>query len=164
VNMKRALIGIGSNLGDRRKHCAEAVERLKQIRGCEFIRCSRWYLTSPVGTQDQNWFVNGVACLDSEISARELLGRLLSIEAGMGRVRTEKWGPRVIDLDLLLYGMDILDESDLKVPHPYMHLRRFVLVPLAEVDPAVIHPVLARTASQILEELKEEGQEVTLLE
>jgi 2-amino-4-hydroxy-6-hydroxymethyldihydropteridine diphosphokinase len=117
-----------------------------------------------VGTQDQNWFVNGVACLDSEISGRELLGRLLSIEAGMGRVRTEKWGPRIIDLDLLLHGMDILDESDLKVPHPYMHLRRFVLVPLAEVDPAVIHPVLARTASQILEELKEDGEEVTLLQ
>ncbi len=162
--MKRAFIGIGSNLGDRRKHCTEAVERLKQIRGCEFIRCSRWYLTSPVGMQDQNWFVNGAACLDAEISARELLGRLLSIEAGMGRVRTEKWGPRVIDLDLLLYGMDILGESDLKIPHPYMHLRRFVLVPLAEVDPAVIHPVLAKTASQILEELKGEDQEVTLLE
>ena len=162
--MKRAFIGIGSNLGDRRKHCTEAVERLKQIRGCEFIRCSRWYLTSPVGMQDQNWFVNGAACLDAEISARELLGRLLSIEAGMGRVRTEKWGPRVIDLDLLLYGMDILGESDLKIPHPYMHLRRFVLVPLAEVDPALIHPVLAKTASQILEELKGEDQEVTLLE
>ena len=162
--MKRAFIGIGSNLGDSRKHCAEAVERLKQIRGCEFIRCSRWYLTSPVGKQDQNWFVNGVACLDSEISARELLGRLLSIEAGMGRVRTEKWGLRIIDLDLLLYGMDILDEPDLKIPHPYMHLRRFVLVPLAEIDPDVIHPVLAKTASQMLRELKGEDQEVTLLE
>ena len=162
--MKRAFIGIGSNLGDRRKNCAEAVERLKRIQGCEFIGCSRWYLTSPVGMEDQNWFVNGVACLDAEISARELLGRLLSIEAGMGRVRTEKWGPRVIDLDLLLYGMDIVDESDLKIPHPYMHLRRFVLAPLAEVDPAVIHPVLAKTASQMLQELKGEDQQVTLLE
>jgi 2-amino-4-hydroxy-6-hydroxymethyldihydropteridine diphosphokinase len=162
--MKRAFIGIGSNLGDRRKNCVEAVERLKELRGCEFIGCSRWYLTSPVGVKDQNWFVNGVACLNAETSARELLGRLLSIEAGMGRVRTEKWGPRVIDLDLLLHGTDIVSESDLKIPHPYLHLRRFVLAPLAEVDPDVIHPVLAKTASQMLHDLKGEDQQVTLLE
>jgi 2-amino-4-hydroxy-6-hydroxymethyldihydropteridine diphosphokinase len=162
--MKRAFIGIGSNLGDRRKNCVEAVERLKHLRGCEFIKCSRWYLTSPVGMGDQDWFVNGVACLDAEISPREVLGRLLSIETGMGRVRTEKWGPRVIDLDLLLYGTDIVDESDLKIPHPYMHQRKFVLVPLNEVDPDVVHPVLAKTASRILQELKGEDQEVTLLE
>jgi 2-amino-4-hydroxy-6-hydroxymethyldihydropteridine diphosphokinase len=162
--MKRAFIGVGSNLGDRRKNCVEAVEGLKEIRGCEFVGCSRWYLTSPVGVEDQNWFVNGAVCLDSEVSARNLLVRLLSIEAGMGRVRTEKWGPRVIDLDLLLYGADIVSESDLKIPHPYLHLRRFVLAPLAELDPHVMHPVLAKTASQLLKELEGEGQQVTLLE
>jgi 2-amino-4-hydroxy-6-hydroxymethyldihydropteridine diphosphokinase len=161
--MKRAFIGIGSNLGDRRKNCAEAVEKLKELRGCEFIRCSRWYLTSPVGVEDQDWFVNGVACLGAEVSARELLGRLLSIEAGMGRVRTEKWGPRIIDLDLLLYGTDIVNESDLKIPHPYMHLRRFVLAPLAEVGPEVIHPVLGKTVSQMLQELQAEDQQLSLL-
>jgi len=162
--VKRAFVGIGSNLGDRRKHCIEAVERLKEIQECEFVRCSGWYLTSPVGKKDQNWFVNGVACLDAEISARELLARLLSVEAGMGRVRAEKWGPRVIDLDLLLYGMDIVDESDLKIPHPFMHLRRFVLVPLTEVGAEVIHPVLVKPVSQILKELKGEDQEVALVE
>jgi 2-amino-4-hydroxy-6-hydroxymethyldihydropteridine diphosphokinase len=162
--MKRAFIGIGSNLGDRRKNCVEAVERMKELHGCEFIGCSRWYLTSPVGVEDQNWFVNGVVCLDAEISARDLLNRLLSVEAGMGRVRTEKWGPRLIDLDLLLYGRDIVNELDLEIPHPYMHLRRFVLAPLAEVDPDVIHPILAKTASQMLRELKGEDQQVTRLE
>jgi len=162
--MKKAFIGIGSNLGDRRNNCVEAVERLKGLRECELIRCSRWYLTSPVGVEDQDWFVNGVACLGAEVSARELLGKLLSIEAGMGRVRTEKWGPRVIDLDLLLYGMDIVKEADLTIPHPHMHLRRFVLAPLAEVDPDVIHPVLAKTASQMLQELQGEDQQVTFLE
>lgn len=162
--MKKAFIGIGSNLGDRRKNCSEAVKRLKEIRGCEFLGCSRWYLTSPVGVRDQDWFVNGVARLDAEISARELLSRLRSIETDMGRVRNEKWGPRVIDLDLLLYGEDIIRESDLEVPHPQMHLRRFVLVPLAELDPDVIHPILANTASQMLSGLKGEEQQVTLLE
>jgi 2-amino-4-hydroxy-6-hydroxymethyldihydropteridine diphosphokinase len=162
--MKRAYIGIGSNLGDRARNCAEAVERLKELRGSEFIGRSRWYLTSPVGVEDQDWFVNGVACLGAKVSARDLLGGLLSIEAGMGRVRTEKWGPRVIDLDLLLYGTDIVNEADLKIPHPLMHLRRFVLAPLAEVDPDVIHPVLAKTASQMLQDLQGEDQQVTFLE
>ncbi len=162
--MKQAFVGIGSNIGDRRKNCIEAVERMKEIPGCDFTGCSRWYLTSPVGVEDQDWFVNGVASLGAEISARDLLARLLSIEAGMGRVRTEKWGPRVIDLDLLLYGSDIIDETDLKIPHPYMHVRRFVLAPLAEVAPDVIHPVLGKTASQILQELRGEDQQVTLLE
>jgi 2-amino-4-hydroxy-6-hydroxymethyldihydropteridine diphosphokinase len=162
--MKHAFIGIGSNLGDRQKNCDEAVQKLKALRGCEFIRCSRWYLTSPVGVEDQNWFVNGVACLGVEISARELLECLLSIEAGMGRVRTEKWGPRVVDLDLLLYGMDVINEADLKVPHPLMHLRRFVLEPLAEVGADAIHPVLGKTVPQMLQELKGEDQKVIVYE
>ncbi len=162
--MKHAFVGIGSNLGDRQKSCVQAVEKLKGLRGCEFIRCSRWYLTSPVGVEDQNWFVNGVACLVAEISAHELLEGLLSIEAGMGRVRTERWGPRVVDLDLLLYGMDIINEVDLTLPHPRMHLRRFVLAPLAEVGADVIHPVFGKTISQMLQELRGEDQQVTLLE
>jgi 2-amino-4-hydroxy-6-hydroxymethyldihydropteridine diphosphokinase len=162
--MKHAFIGIGSNLGDRRRNCLDAVEQLKGILGCNFIGCSRWYLSSPVGVEDQDWFVNGVASLEAGISARELLSRLCSIEAGMGRVRVEKWGPRVLDLDLLLYGTDLVSETDLIIPHPSMHLRRFVLVPLAEIAPNVVHPVLGKTASRMLQELQAEDQQIALLE
>jgi 2-amino-4-hydroxy-6-hydroxymethyldihydropteridine diphosphokinase len=161
--MKHAFIGIGSNIGDRRKNCAEAVERLEQIHGCSVIRCSHWYRTSPVGVENQDWFVNGVASLAAEISAQDLLDRLLHIEAAMGRVRREKWGPRIVDLDLLLYGEDIVEEKKLKIPHPLMHVRRFVLVPLAEVSPDVIHPVLGKTVFQMLQELRGEDQQVTRL-
>lgn len=153
-------IGIGSNLGDRLGNCLKAVDLLSEITGCRVRGLSGWYLTSPIGMEEQNWFINGVVSLQVEMTARELLGRLMSIEKAMGRVRAERWGPRVIDLDILLFGEDIIDEENLKVPHPRMHLRRFVLVPLAELAPDLVHPVLGVPISQLLEGLPGNGQEV----
>lgn len=162
--MPLTYIGIGSNLGDKKKNCVRALDLLGRIPGCRLAGCSQWFLTRPVGVRDQNWYVNGVARLETEMPGQELLSRLLEVESAMGRVRIEKWGPRNIDLDLLLYGREILNTRDLQVPHPLMHTRRFVLAPMVELDPCLIHPVLGRTMQELFENLAEDGQEVIPLE
>jgi len=155
-----AYIGIGSNLGDKRNSCDEAVKWMGRIAGCRLRQCSPWFLTRPVSVEGQDWYLNGVASLEAEISARKLLARLLEIESALGRVRTEKWGPRIIDLDLLLFGQEIISDQDLQVPHPLMHTRRFVLVPMVHLAPQLIHPVLRRTMADLLDGLEGEGREV----
>jgi 2-amino-4-hydroxy-6-hydroxymethyldihydropteridine diphosphokinase len=161
--MKTAYVGIGSNLGDRHQNCLRAIGMMRKVQGCEVSEISGWYLTRPVGVAEQEWYENGVARLQARISARELLVSLLSIEERMGRVRTGRWAPRVIDLDILLFGGDVIESEDLKVPHPLMHLRRFVLVPLAQLGPNLIHPSLGLTITELLMRLPEDGQEVVAL-
>jgi len=158
--MPTAYVGIGSNLGDKRKNCVEAVQRIREIPGCRLKQCSPWFLTRPVGVGDQGWYLNGAVSLDAEISAHELLAHLGEVESAMGRVRTAKWEPRIIDLDLLLLGQEIISDEDLQVPHPLMHTRRFVLVPMVHLAPQLIHPVLRRTMADLLDDLRREGQEV----
>ena len=155
-----AYIGIGSNLGDRYENCLKAVDLLRRIPGVELTGISGWYLTKPVGVERQEWFINGVLSLEVKISAQDLLKGLMAAEQGMGRVRTKRWGPRIIDLDILLYGNQIIDEDDLKVPHPLMHVRRFVLVPIADLAPEVPHPSIGLTMSQLLDQLHKDGQDV----
>lgn len=161
--MTSVYIGIGSNLGDRQGNCLEAVEQMGKMSGCRITGCSDWYLTKPVGVEEQDWFVNGVASLTTEISPNVLLRRVLDIEADMGRVRRERWGPRIIDLDILLFGQEIIHEENLKVPHPLMHLRLFVLEPLAELVPDLIHPSLGLSMMELLRRLSDDGQVVTLI-
>jgi 2-amino-4-hydroxy-6-hydroxymethyldihydropteridine diphosphokinase len=119
------------------------------------------YFTQPQGIEDQEWFVNGVVLLETRLPAGDLLDRLLHIEEAMGRVRKERWGPRTVDLDILFYGEDVIREENLRVPHPLLHSRRFVLVPLVQIAPEVIHPVLGQTMKRLLERLPEDGQSVT---
>ena len=157
-------IGIGSNLGDKRANCEQAVERVGRIPGCRIVQCSPWFLTRPVGVEGQGWYLNGAASLEAKISAHELLSRLLEVESAMGRVRAERWGPRMIDLDLLLFGQEIISDQDLQVPHLLMHTRRFVLVPMVHLAPQLVHPVLRRTMAELLDRLEGEGQEVIPLE
>ena len=161
--MTSVYIGIGSNLGDRQENCLEAVERIGKTSGCQVTSRSSWYLTKPVGVEDQDWFVNGVASLTTEISPQDLLRRVLDIESDMGRVRREKWGPRIVDIDILLYGREIIQEENLKIPHPLMHLRRFVLEPIVELAPDLIHPGLGRSMKELLAGLTDEDQVVTLM-
>ncbi len=162
--MNRAYIGIGSNLGDRHQNCLMALDMLQKTPGCKLTGHSNWYLTEPVGVKDQDRYVNGVASISTELSAHDLLRMLLAIEQDMGRVRRKRWESRIIDLDLLLYGRKVINEKHLTVPHPLMHVRRFVLVPLVELEPNLIHPSLGLTMSELLAQLTEDDQEVGLTE
>lgn len=134
-------IGIGSNLGDTVQNCKYAIESLFRINEIKPTRISSFYKTEPVGIEKQNYFINAVVEITTTLSARDLLQALRKIERDMGRKRETKGGPRIIDLDLLFYGQDVISEADLVVPHPEIHKRRFVLEPLYEIASYFIHPV-----------------------
>jgi 2-amino-4-hydroxy-6-hydroxymethyldihydropteridine diphosphokinase len=157
---KTGYIGIGSNLGDKRDNCLKAIDRINELPGCRVMAQSGFYLTEPVGVKGQDWYLNCVIALSTDMSAQNLLKRLLAIEADMGRERKGRWDPRLIDLDILLFGNEVIDEKGLQVPHPLMHLRRFVLVPMVFLAPDLIHPVLGKTMVELLSISSEEAQSV----
>jgi 2-amino-4-hydroxy-6-hydroxymethyldihydropteridine diphosphokinase len=137
---------------------------IEQIPGCQLTGRSDWYLTKPVGVKGQDWYMNGVVSISIEIPPQALLRTLLEIEADMGRVRGKRWKSRIIDLVILLYGHEIINERDLTVPHPLMHLRKFVLVPLVQLNSDLIHPSLGVTMAELLRRIPNDGQEVVPLE
>jgi 2-amino-4-hydroxy-6-hydroxymethyldihydropteridine diphosphokinase len=150
-----AYIALGSNRGDRELNLLRAVAEIGKTHGCRVTGVSAFYETSPVGVIDQPSFYNGVLRLATELPPRELLERLLHIEREVfGRIRTVQWGPRPIDLDLLLYGSMIVEEEGLIVPHPRMAERRFVLQPLCDLAPGLVHPVLGQTVAELLKTLQ----------
>jgi 2-amino-4-hydroxy-6-hydroxymethyldihydropteridine diphosphokinase len=140
--LTRAFIGLGSNLGDRKAQVGAAVELLRQEEGIEVLAVSTLRLTEPVGYADQPRFLNGAAAVETSLSARELLERLLAIERSLGRERGlgPRFGPRTIDLDLLVFGAETIDEPGLQVPHPRLIERKFALEPLAELEPSLEVP------------------------
>jgi 2-amino-4-hydroxy-6-hydroxymethyldihydropteridine diphosphokinase len=152
-----AFIALGANLGDRAKMIHRAAARVAQTEAIELIRLSPLMETAAVGgPAGSPAYLNAAAEINTTLTARQLLERLLCIEAELGRVRREKWAPRVIDLDLLLYGDSILDEPGLTVPHPRLHERRFVLGPLVQIAAGVIHPRLGKSIRALLDELPPE--------
>ena len=155
-----AYIGVGSNLGDKLENCRSAIQLVGRISACRLKAQSDFFRTSPVGVEGQDWYVNSVIAIEAEITVHQLLRSLLSIEADLGRERKEKWDARTIDLDILLFGQDVVEDHDLTVPHPYMHLRKFVLVPMIQLAPNLMHPVLDKTMLQLLEGLSDEGQAI----
>jgi 2-amino-4-hydroxy-6-hydroxymethyldihydropteridine diphosphokinase len=148
--MAVAYVGLGSNLGDRRATLEGAVAALGGAPGVCVLRVSSFHETEPVGGPPQPRYVNAVAEVETELGPRALLETLLGVEARFGRTRRERWGPRTLDLDLLLHGNRVVDEPGLVVPHPRMHERAFVLAPLCELVPEGRHPAMGRTWSDLL--------------
>lgn len=145
-----AFVALGSNLGDRQGNLNRAVELLQQ-HGVEVLKVSTFIETEPYGVTDQPRFLNGACMVKTELSPLELLRLLLFVEKEMGRVRLRHWGERNIDLDLLLYEGVIMDTEELRLPHPDMANRDFVMLPLAELAPSLIHPVLQKTMQELAE-------------
>ena len=153
----KAYIGLGSNLGEREAHLKAALAALGQVPETRLGRVSSLYDTQPVGDLEQPNFLNAVAQVETGLTARQLLWNLLLIERRLGRVRhpSRRYGPRAIDLDLLVFGDQVLESEELTVPHPELHRRGFVLAPLTEIDPGLVHPVLGRTVLELFDALED---------
>ncbi len=160
-----AYIGLGSNLGDKTLNLTQAISRLKNRVDCEVLKVSSFYETEPLTKNgiEVGWYLNSALKLKTSLSPMSLLTLLLDIEKEMGRpTEREKWTPRVIDLDLLFYNQEIVKARPLKIPHPELHKRRFVLEPLAEIAPNLIHPVKGSTIESLLGKLVDDKKVVPL--
>lgn len=149
VEMSAAYILLGSNIEDRRQYLEKAQERIKDL-GIIFQKSSV-YETAAWGNENQPDFLNQVICLETSLRPVDLLRSLLKIEKEMGRKRLEKWGSRIIDLDILYFDAEVIEHEDLKIPHPYLHHRRFTLLPLCEIASDFLHPSLQKTNQELLD-------------
>lgn len=150
--MEEAYLLLGSNLGDSKKYISEAISHITQEIGL-LTGYSSLYQTASWGKADQPDFINQVVRVRTNLNPQQLLEKILVIETRLGRQRLEKWGSRIIDIDLLFYGDQIIQEENLSVPHPFLHQRRFTLMPLVELNPSLVHPVLQVTVEQLYENL-----------
>lgn len=161
--MPLVFISLGSNIGDGVQNCQRALEMISsETDGTDIRECSGFYLTSPVEIKDQEWFVNCAACVETELDPDKLLSFFKKIEAGFGRdFSAKRFGPRIIDIDILLYDGISIKTEDLEIPHPRMHERRFVLEPLNEIAPDSVHPDLGMTVSEML--IKVDGSDQVVM-
>ena len=152
--MVNAYIGLGSNLGNCRENILQAWSRLGEVKGVKLLALSSPYRSEPVGMESANWFINAVGCLQTSLPARQLLSEMLRVEADLGRKRGLKGTPedRTVDLDLLYWDDMICEEPEMVLPHPEIANRLFVLLPLAEIEPDVLHPVFRKTSIKMLQE------------
>ncbi len=153
--MHKVVIAIGTNLGNRKENIEKAIEKIRENK-ITVEKVSSIYETAPYGYTEQPAFLNCALLGETVLSPRELLETLLAIEKEMGRVRKIHWGPRIIDLDIIFYDDLVINEPDLKIPHPDMQNREFVLKPISEIAPCFVHPVFCETVKTLYEELKNE--------
>ena len=155
--METVFLSLGSNIGDRAENIARAVVALAE-HGVHVTRQSSLYETEPVDFLDQEWFLNGVIEAQTDLAPRDLMAVLLAVERSLGRERTLSKGPRIIDIDILLFGDAEMKEPQLEIPHPRMTARRFVLVPFAEIAPETRHPVLQKSIAALLQETPDQSE------
>ena len=154
-------ISIGSNMGEKYDNCLKGIDHLNQLEHTTVMAVSPFYQTDPVDFTDQDWFVNGIIKISTTLAPVALMARLKVIEQTLGQFeKTVRFGPRIIDLDIVFYDDLVMNQDTVILPHPRMHKRRFVLKPLCDIDAALVHPVLNRTAQSLLDELRDDGQAV----
>lgn len=151
-NNEKVYLSLGSNLGSRLDNIQKAVEKLRECEGIRVLRASKIYETEPVGNFIQPMYYNIIVEVETELSPLELLKKIQKIEDSLGRERKERWGPRAIDIDIILYGNLILDSKELKIPHPEYTKRRFVLVPLLDLCKDLVDPLTGRKLQDILQD------------
>ncbi len=156
-----AYISIGSNLGDKLANCQFGIDALARTTHTVLIAQSPFYRTAPVDYLDQDWFVNAVIAIETRLDPKPLLAELKSIQSAAGRTREHvRFGPRILDLDILLYGNQVLATPELNIPHPRLHKRRFVLQPMCDIDPGIVHPVMNVSMQTLLNRLDANDQKV----
>ena len=146
----KVFIGIGSNVGDRLKNINKAIELVNENQDCKVVKTSEVYESKAFGVKDQNDFLNSVICIDTNLEPVNLLEFLKNIESKIGRTKTEKWGPREIDLDILLFDNLVHSKNGLTIPHKGIPERDFVIVPLIEIEPEIVHPVLNKKVKELI--------------
>jgi len=150
------VIGLGSNLGEKARHINQAMEGISRLGKIESL--SAMYKTQPWGNEAQDFFLNAVVMIQAKIDPWDLLQQLIQIELKTGKEKKEHWGPRKIDLDILYYGQKIIFEKSLIIPHPFLHLRNFVLIPMQEVAAGFLHPIYRKTTNELLKQCPDKSK------
>jgi 2-amino-4-hydroxy-6-hydroxymethyldihydropteridine diphosphokinase len=150
--MNRAVLLLGTNVGERFINLGQALDEIKKSMG-KISRQSSIYETAPWGNTHQEKFLNQVVMIETNLAVEDVMNSIFAIEKKMGRVRKEKWEPRIIDIDILFYNDEIISTAHLQVPHPSLHLRKFTLIPLAELMPDFVHPLISKTIAALLNEV-----------
>ncbi len=156
VDHEIAFISIGSNMGNRLDFCLRAVEGIRRFSTTKVTALSSFFETEPLEMHDQGWFINGVVAVRTGLSPSDLLTRCQEVETALDRKRTIRYGPRTMDLDILIYGQRVIHSEHLVLPHAKLHRRRFVLTPLAEIAPEVVHPGLHQSVAELLERVPDD--------